>query len=217
MDVEQVLARYGLTGARIEAAAQGSTNCNVTVESNGQRFFLRRYAQAGESSWNRILCNEETIRYEHQVLRYAAEQGVPCIPPLENASGDSLTVVAGRHYALFPYVQAEPYRPTRAAKGIREAALLARYHNAMQGYPLRQQRPGWGYWGRLGAWFHQNQVGIGTLEELLAWMGSLGARDQRDAYLRQNAAWLWALVRELEEAFPEELYACCPVVVNHGD
>jgi hypothetical protein len=73
MDVEQVLARYGITAARTGAAAQGLTNRHVAIESDGQRFLLRRYARAEESSWNRILCNEETIRYEHEALRWLAE------------------------------------------------------------------------------------------------------------------------------------------------
>jgi Ser/Thr protein kinase RdoA (MazF antagonist) len=217
MDIQQILAPYGIQAIRIERVEQGSTNSSHIVEGDTGRFFLRRYARPEESGWNRILCTQETIRYEHALLRYAAENGIPCVPPMANAAGNTVTEVEGRYYALFAYTAAEPYRPPRSAQGIREAELLARYHNVMERYPVTRQRQGWGYAGRLRAWFHENQRGIGTVDEILAWAGALDPNNEAHALLSSNAAYIRELVDMLDDEFPEELYAQGPLVVNHGD
>lgn len=217
MKVNQVIARYGITPARINPIEQGSTNKSLVIESASGTFFLRYYTKPQESLWNRIICTKETVQYEHDVLRYAFENGIPCVPPMENRAGETITELDGNLYALFPYIETQPYRPARPVMGIREAELLGRYHTVMENYPVRQQRPGWGYAGQLRAWFHENQVDIGTLDELLTWVDTLEPIDETHAYVRQNASCIHALIELLEDGFRQDLYRDCSVIVNHGD
>jgi Ser/Thr protein kinase RdoA (MazF antagonist) len=212
----QVMGRYGIEITRIEPGDEGSTNANLILNSVAGRFFLRRYSKPREAGWNRIIRTRETIRYEHDVMRYAAQHGIPCIPPIENIEGDTVTEHDGRFYALFPYIATEPLRPS-GAKGIEEARLLAKYHNVMLHYPVTRQRPGWGYAGRLPDWFHENQIGIGTVDEILDWLDELSPVDEVSDYLRRNAPHIRDAVAMLGDEFPEDVYRTCPIVVNHGD
>ena len=217
MKVHSVLTRYGIKPIHVESIQKGSTNTNYAIDSAAGSFLLRRYALPQESAWNRIVCTRETVQYEHDVLRYAAENGIPCIVPVENRAGTTITELDGRLYALFPYVATQPYRPACAERGAREARLLARYHTVMERYPVTEQRPGWGYASQLGVWFHQNQVGIGTLDEILAWIESLEPIDDTHAYVRRNASCIRDLVELAHDRTFQTAYAEYPLVVNHGD
>lgn len=212
----RVISRYGIAATHIEQGEKGSTNTNLILTGKMGRFFLRRYSKPEESSWNRIIRTRETILYEHDVMEYASRHGIPCIPPLRNIEGDTVTEQEGRFYAMFPHVATEPFHPS-GSRGVKEAELLARYHNIMAHYPVTRQRPGWGYAGRLSAWFHENQLGIGTMDEILDWLSGLEPGDETMNFLRQNAVHIRDAIRMLEDDFPKDVYSTCPIVVNHGD
>lgn len=213
----QIVGKYGLEATGIEPFLKGHTNTQFIIKTQHGKFFLRRYSKPQESGWNRIVRTEETILFEHDVLRYASDHGIPCIPPIKNNEGNTLTKVGDRFYALFPFVEADEYAPPTSEKGIRAAKLLAEYHEVMKNYPITRQRPNWGYAGKLAEWFHHNELDIGNVDEILDWIHTLKPDNETFDYLRQEAGNITDMVKMLREECPEDAYKKYPILVNHGD
>lgn len=208
---------YGVPANHITRIDQGSTNANFVVRTLDTSFLLRRYARPGQSPWATQSHRREAMLYEHGVLVYAQERGIPCIAPLPDRHGETLVEADGDAYALFPYVVSQ--RPTlpREVIGARAARLLARYHRVMEDYPVTSQRPGWGLAGELASWFHVASLGVSRVPDLLAWLTEAPGDSDAHGYAREQAARIADLVRYVGDRHPAQAYARYPVIVNHGD
>lgn len=217
--INEILNKYNLEALTVDEVHKGSTNDNFIVETQIGKYFLRKYSKPDQSYSRkpRIIRTDETILYEHSVLKYARDKGFFCVPPLENNEGSTVTKDGDDRYALFPYVHMRDFEPPAEEKGIEAAGLLAKYHEMMKDYPVKEQRPNWGYIGRLTEWFDKNQAGLDKLEDILSWLKSLKPDNELFEYLSQSKSSIVDLVNMLSDDFPEDAYQKYPIVVNHGD
>lgn len=218
MDINyKIIRKYGINAIEIKQILKGNTNTQFIVKTQKGDYFLRKYSKPEESRWNRIVRTNESTLFEHDVLLYASDHGIPCIPPIRNDEGNTITKAGEYFYALFPYIIVEDFLPPISEKGIRSAKLLAKYHEVMKNYPITEQRPNWGFAGKLPDWFHENELGLGKVDDILNWINNLRPQNETFNYLKQNAAYITNLVKMLKEEFPEDAYKKYPVLVNHGD
>ncbi len=80
------------------------------------------------------MCNLDTIKYEHEVLKYLANQDFPCIAPITNVKGKTVSEYNQYQYALFPFVGGETDIQDIEI-GTQSATLLGNCHNIMESYP----------------------------------------------------------------------------------
>jgi Ser/Thr protein kinase RdoA (MazF antagonist) len=114
-------------------------NQNFRVPTDRGAVFLRFHRR------NRSI---ERLRREHRAIHWAAEQGLPVVPPLPAADGETLIRVGDRVVAAFPWVDGRS--PRRRALTVRQAAALGgmhgRLHAVFAAYPDPDLPWIWGGW-----------------------------------------------------------------------
>jgi homoserine kinase type II len=130
-------AEYGLDVEQVEALTLGSVNSNFRfVTRDGSRYFARVYEEQGQSG----------AEFEVRLLTTLADRGVPVVPPLVNRSGARVREVAGKPFAVFPWIEGEWLCLERVTPRHCHAlgAALARVHvtsPALSGLPRGRFRP----------------------------------------------------------------------------
>jgi Ser/Thr protein kinase RdoA (MazF antagonist) len=98
--------------------------------------------RAGEIVVRVEWADPESVRWEHALLRFLAEEIEQVIVPLAALDGATLYIDDGRVVSVFPFVGGEELR-SHEAKFRRELpTLLARLHRRAHAWPMTEQRPG---------------------------------------------------------------------------
>ena len=136
-EASALVADYGLgVLTRVTPISAGSVNSNFFLEvasrdrSTTRRCFLRIYEEQAL----------EGARYDGELLSHLSARGVPAPPPLIRVDGDSLSIVAGKPAAVFPFV-AGVHSCQRAVDADRCRSLgraLAQVHVAGASFPQRR-------------------------------------------------------------------------------
>lgn len=191
-EICHVLACYDL-GEPLRAweATVGRVNETVFVETGRGRFVVRR---------NHWRFSEAALRYRHALMIWLGERGIPTPVPLPAHGGDTLVASGRRFYEVCPFVAGTSYDPSLPLQLEQLGATLARYHQAVLGYPAPPQFTPARYGGGAALALREQLVEqdvMGDLADLIAW------------YSRQAA--------QLHVLLPTEMYARLPALVIHGD
>lgn len=120
-----VLETYSLSGVRgVRSFNRGNpASPKALVEADAGRFLLKRRAPG--------LDDFARVQTEHAAQIALQRAGLPVPAPLATRDGETIAVYEGRLYELYPYVEAEPFRP--GDDSARTAgAVLARMHGVLE-------------------------------------------------------------------------------------
>jgi Ser/Thr protein kinase RdoA (MazF antagonist) len=117
--VRELLAAYGRTPARlaVDTLPGGWENLNLRIQSDGERFVLRRYD----------VTDPAEVPWEMEVLRFLTRRDFPTPALIERIDGGLSTPFGGRPAALFAFAAGRHPAwndPTAAALAARVTALL---------------------------------------------------------------------------------------------
>jgi Ser/Thr protein kinase RdoA (MazF antagonist) len=84
----------------------------------------------------------ESVRWEHALLRFLAEEIDQVVDPLVALDGSTFYVDGGRIVSVFPFLDAEELRSQEPLFRHELPVLLARVHRRAQAWPVADQRPG---------------------------------------------------------------------------
>jgi homoserine kinase type II len=191
-EIAAVLAQYEL-GALHEAvpASHGGVNETAIITTSRGRFVLRR---------NHRRISAAAQRYRHLLMEWVRRHGVPTPALIPARSGSTLCLIAGRSYEIQQHITGGDVDPSRPQQLDSIGATLARYHEAVRGFPPPPKAAGPRYCpDRLAGLSEQllERDVLGELHEALA------CYDRATAYLRAQ--------------LPASTYAALPQLVIHGD
>jgi Ser/Thr protein kinase RdoA (MazF antagonist) len=86
--------------------------------------------------------DRESVRWEHALLRFLAEEVDQIVVPLVALDGSTFYVDGGRIVSVFPFIEGEELRSHEAVFRHELPLLLARVHRRAQAWPEARQRPG---------------------------------------------------------------------------
>ncbi|MFJ4920422.1 phosphotransferase [Streptomyces sp. NPDC088725] len=92
-----MLSRYRAAGEPLSCApvAQGLLNRGYRLTTTRGAYFLKHHLDG----------DHRAITRQHGATQRLQTLGVPVAPPVENADGDTVTVIGGRCYALHPWIE----------------------------------------------------------------------------------------------------------------
>lgn len=191
-DIRGVFNFYTLgTPIEILQAIHGYVNETAIVRTTRGRYVMRR---------NHRRFTEPLLRYRHAVMSWLYEHQVP-VPALVAArDGSTLLQFNQRFYEVHTYIESEPYDPCQPEQRASIGAVLARYHEAIRGFPtpLPQNEPRYNPWSvdALITQLIERDV-MGDLQDLLAWYSSRAA--------------------QLRSELSDTVYRSLPHLIIHGD
>lgn len=125
---EAVISRYGVAlPPRFEQVPGGASG---TVFRAGE--FIVRVEHA----------DLESVRWEHALLRFLAEEIDQVVDPLVALDGSTFYVDADRIVSVFPFLEGEELRSQEPVFRDELPVLLALVHRRAQASPIAEQRPG---------------------------------------------------------------------------
>ena len=86
--------------------------------------------------------DSESVRWEHALLRFLANEIEQVVAPLAALDGSTFYVDDGHVVSVFPFLEGEELRSHEALFRQELPALLARLHRHAQAWPVTEQRPG---------------------------------------------------------------------------
>lgn len=114
----------------VQRAVNGVSNRVLLLETEAGSFVLRAYRPRAV----------ERLQWEHRIIRYASEQGIPTPLPIRNGHGHSYVELDGQRYALFPAVTGQQIE--RGEISLREAhsmgAFLGELESRLVGFPFSE-------------------------------------------------------------------------------
>jgi homoserine kinase type II len=199
-ELAHVLAAYGLAGASLRDIRTGRVNRHWRVEAGDGLFALRRYQDRRSAA---------AVRYEHDALEHLAGKGWPVAVPVPAPGGKTSVEVAGRRYALFPFLPGRPASaPGRRYRRL-QGRLLARLHGDLASWRPPGQREGFGRVWELDVFVRAwSSPAFETLNGVLMAFG----RDHADL-ARLIRSHQYAMLRELSSLGYGEL----PALPGHFD
>ena len=199
---DELLARHGLGHAlHLEVAPGGLLNQNLFATTARGAFFLKGYRYPDPAP----------IIREHKLIAFVRSCAVPALAPLPSPTGDSFVRVGGRHWAVFPRLDAA--QPSRDAVTPWMAAEIGRtlgqIHVALAALPPLDtaQFPAKHTWS--------TERVIDDMIEYEVEIGRRLAPDPFDQHARRSFAYRRTLLAAGVPA-PEE-FAQLPSQVLHGD
>jgi Ser/Thr protein kinase RdoA (MazF antagonist) len=85
----------------------------------------------------------ESVKWEHSLLRFLANEVEQVVAPLAALDGSTFYVEGSHVVSVFPFLEGEELRSLEVARFRQELpALLARLHRRAQAWPVTDQRPG---------------------------------------------------------------------------
>lgn len=83
-----------------------------------------------------------SVRWEHALLRFLADEIEQVVAPLAALDGSTFYVDGDRVVSVFPFLEGDELRSREALFRGELPALLARLHRRAQDWPITEQRPG---------------------------------------------------------------------------
>jgi len=125
--ITRLLGAYDLAAEAVEPVPGSVVNQNYRVETEGGSRFVRLHATRRDG---------ERIRREHRISGWIRAQGLPAVPPLAAADGETLHRLGGVFMSMYPWVPGR--HAARGALTPDEASvlggLLGRLHRALRDY-----------------------------------------------------------------------------------
>jgi Ser/Thr protein kinase RdoA (MazF antagonist) len=84
----------------------------------------------------------ESVRWEHALIRFLAEEIDQVVDPLVALDGSTFYVEGDRIVSVFPFLDGEELRSQEPLFRHELPTLLARVHRRAQAWPVAEQRPG---------------------------------------------------------------------------
>jgi Ser/Thr protein kinase RdoA (MazF antagonist) len=98
--------------------------------------------RGGEFVVRVVPADPESVRWEHALLRFLANEIEQVVAPLAALDGSTFYVDGGDVVSVFPFLEGEELRSHEALFRQELPALLARLHRHAQAWPVTEQRPG---------------------------------------------------------------------------
>jgi Ser/Thr protein kinase RdoA (MazF antagonist) len=98
--------------------------------------------RAGDFAVRIERADPESVRWEHALLRFLAEEIDQVVEPIVAIDGSTFYVDRGRVVSVFPFLAGDELRSHEALFRHELPALLARVHRRAQAWPVTDQRPG---------------------------------------------------------------------------
>ena len=92
--VKQIEKLYSINVSEFLEIKEGNTNKNFSLISDDKKFFLKCYSNT----------DPERVKLIHHVACAFTEQDIPVLMPLENIHDNTVLIVEGTPYALFPMI-----------------------------------------------------------------------------------------------------------------
>lgn len=110
---------YALPDLKRQRTLSSGLSDNFVVTSGGERYFLKRYRHDSEDDLRRI----------HRVKTMFAP-AFPVVMPRPTTTGQTWVTIAGRHYALFPFIDAPRHQRGKQPDSsiVSLASTLGRLH-----------------------------------------------------------------------------------------
>ncbi len=191
-DVKRALSLYNLGELRsVCAAAHGLVNETAFAETSTGRYVIRR---------NQRRLGRASLTLRHQLHAWLSAHEIPCPRIIPAINGETSVEIDGRIFEVATFLSGEDYCPTRPAQSASVGAVLADYHEAVQGFPGQPspQPPR-----------YNPSILLGLTERLL----------QRDVLgdLTLQLSWYDRRAAELHARLTDADYDKLPHVVIHGD
>ena len=135
--MQRLFEHYNLgTYLRHKEIKEGVENSNFKVRTTKGGYFVKKYASKFKPGY---------IRRVNQVLvEIGRDPSLPVAPPFFTKDGDSLVLLDGEVYCVYPFVKGEPYFLDEtfthdAVKHLNAARVLARLHRKVVSLPPRMR------------------------------------------------------------------------------
>jgi Ser/Thr protein kinase RdoA (MazF antagonist) len=173
----------------------------IVVARRGQYFLKQRSPRYSDPA---------RLSYDHSLLRHLAQAGLPVVPALKTWGGSRWVREEGSVYEIYPWVIGEAFDPASREQLRAAAELLARLHQAAEGFlpRARKEVP------RLFA-PQDRRPEIAEARALLAEGVSPGERSPEEAGRLLDR--LEAEAQGVLERLPDERYWALPAALVHGD
>jgi homoserine kinase type II len=127
-ELAKLLADFDLGEAlSFKGIAEGVSNSNFLLETDGGRFILTVYEQR---------TREEELPFFLGLMRWLAEHGYPCATPMADRNGEALKRVRGKPCAIVSFLPGLSVRRPNVAHCRQAGEGLARLHLAVEGFEL---------------------------------------------------------------------------------
>ncbi|MDB5461460.1 MAG: homoserine kinase [Caulobacteraceae bacterium] len=143
-ELEGFMAQFDLgQPLAFKGIAEGVSNSNFLLEADAGRFILTVYEQR---------TNEKDLPFFLSLLRWLADHGYPCAPPMPARDGALYKRVRGKPAAIVPFLKGMSVRRPSVAHCGEAGRGLALLHKAADGFPQdRVNDLGQPCWGRMFA------------------------------------------------------------------
>lgn len=124
------LAEFDLGApAAFKGIAEGVSNSNFLLETDRGRFILTVYEARTKV---------DELPFFLELLRWLAEHGYPCAPPMPARDGALYKTVRGKPAAIVPFLKGLAVRRPNVAQCREAGRGLAWLHKAAEGFPKRR-------------------------------------------------------------------------------
>lgn len=192
-DIARVLSHYDLgTLQSTTSAYRGNVNETAFVQTNRGRFVVRR---------NQRTQSEDMLRYRHDLIEHVRTYDVPAPKLIPTLDDDTLLELDDdRFYEVMAFVKGESFNPQRPQQLTNVGAMLARYHEAVRGFPPPPKQVQLRY---------APHDMLGLTETLL----------QHDLMgdMTETLSWYDGRIARLRKQLPDTAYAALPQLTIHGD
>jgi homoserine kinase type II len=191
-DIERLLRNYDLGAlCSMRPASHGLVNETIFVETSRGRYVVRR---------NQHKIGRASILLRHRLLIWLRARGFPAPRLIATRLGETAIELDGRIFELCTFIDGDEFNPDRPAHLVGVGALLARYHDAVVGFPSPSPSQGPRY-------------------TTLSLHGLIERVMQRDVMgdLIEVLNWYDRRAADLQRLLPEHAYAALPSLLIHGD
>ncbi len=191
-DVERALQSYDLGTVRsARAASHGVVNETAFAETSAGRYVVRR---------NQRKLGRASLELRHRLLGWLRAHGFPAPRLIPARSGENAVELDGRLFEVFTFIDGDEFNPDRSAHLVGTGTVLARYHDAIAGFPDPPADQGPRY---------STSSLPGLIERVM----------QRDMMgdLTEPLNWYDRRAVDLRKALPDTGYMALPQVLIHGD
>ncbi|MFE0420933.1 phosphotransferase [Streptomyces sp. NPDC058953] len=166
--VGSLLRRYDDPGEPLscEPVTQGLLNRGYRLATTRGAYFLKHHLDG----------DRDAIAHQHRATRCLEALGVPVAPAVADARGDTVAVIGGHCYALYPWVDGRHRDGAHLStlQSDRLGALLGLVHNGLEQVMNRQEQHRGQYESA------DPQETFSLIDELLALIRAAGPRDSFD-------------------------------------
>jgi homoserine kinase type II len=150
---------------------------------------------------NQRIQSEEMLHYRHDLIQHVRAHDVPAPTLIPTLDGETLLELDdGRFYEVMTFVKGESFNPQRPQQLTNVGAMLARYHEAMKGFPPPPSQVQLRY---------APHDMLGLTENLL--------RHDLMGDLTETLNWYDGRIARLRKQLPDTAYAALPQLTIHGD